>query len=160
MVPRIVEASPLPIEGESGVNPQTTELKYDENGVLIPQVAVPPVTDERDERIKELEKDIQIAQFKTSLPTAAGRNNANKILEQFQKGTMTYENFHYMDKQTQRLYVGLHGTVEIPGMGVSKYPARKATPLSDEQKVVLTKKKARRNRRNVLAKASRRRNRK
>jgi hypothetical protein len=158
MVPRIVEASPLPITGESSVTPQTTELKYDENGVLIPRVEVTP--EERDAKIKQLEKEIQVAQFKAALPTAAGRNKAEKILEQFQKGTMTYDNFHYMDKQTQRLYVMLHGTVEIPGMGVSRIPARKATPLSDEQKVILAKKKARRNRRKEVATASRRKNRK
>lgn len=160
MAPKLEETKPLLIEGESGA-PQTAELKYDENGMLTPQVAITPASvDERDEKIKQLEKNIQLAQFKAVLPTAAGRNNADKIMEQFQKGTMTYENFHYMDKQTQRLYVMVHGTVEIPGLGVSPFPARKATPLSKEQKVVLTKKRARRNRRNVIAKASRKRNRK
>lgn len=160
MAARIVEASPLPLEGSSGVSPQTAELKYDENGVLIQQVAITPVsTDERDEKIKQLEKDMAIAQFKAVLPTAEGRQNAATILEQFQKGTMTYKNFRHMDKQTKRLYVTLHGTVEIPGIGMAKVTSRKVTPLSDAEKIIAEKKRSKRNRRNKIAKESRRRNR-
>jgi hypothetical protein len=161
MAARIVEASPLPLEGTSGVSPQTTELRYDENGVMIPHVeAVNVPNDERDEKIKQLEKDMAVAQFKAVLPTAEGRQNASKILEQFQKGTMTYKNFHFLDRQTKRLYVQLHGTVEIPGIGAAKVTSRKVTPLSDDEKITAEKKRAKRNSRNKIAKESRRRNRK
>jgi hypothetical protein len=159
MAARIVEASPLPIEGASdaGTAPVAQKL-YDENGIVIPAAPSPP-PDEREDKIKQLEKDMAIAQFKAVLPTAEGRQNAGKILEQFQKGTLTHANFHHLDKQTRRLYVTLHGTVEIPGLGVAKATSRKVTPLSDAEKIIAEKKRDKRNRRNKIAKESRRRNR-
>jgi hypothetical protein len=151
MAPNIVEATPLQPEPEK---------QYDENGVLVAVPTPTEITQERDGQIKKLEEDIAVAQFRSLLKSKAARERAHKILPQFQKGTLTVEHWGLLDTEHKKLYLMLHGTVEIPGMGIAKATRRFTAPMTDGQRVVLRKKRAKRDVHNKLAKASRKRNRK
>ena len=150
MAPNIVEATPLP-----------PEPKYDDNGVLLTEEPKQELSaEERDAQIKKLEQEMLVLQFKSELPTKAGKEKAEKILPQFQRGTINVENWKLLSLQQKKMYLLIHGTVFIPGIGAAKATRRYTAPMTDEERTIFEKKRAKNRRRNQIAKASRKRNRK
>jgi hypothetical protein len=65
--------------------------------------------DAREARIKELEEQIAVSQFRSVLQSPDARRRTGRLLEKFQKGTMMYEEYMTMDPMAQRLYRQMHG---------------------------------------------------
>jgi hypothetical protein len=106
-------------------------------------LSLPDTPETADERLKRLERDVEIAQFTRQIADPARMKDAARILAQFETGTLSYANYRALVPMAQRVYVFQRG----------------AAPTAPDTLRTQAKARAQTKARRQQAKASRRRNR-